>query len=66
MSNVVNLNKFRKKRARKTRQSEAERNRIEHGRTKAEKDAAKAENERNSQAHDNKKLETGDTEPDDQ
>ena len=37
MSNVVNLNKFRKKKAKQARQKQAETNRRLHGRSKAER-----------------------------
>ena len=37
MSNVVNLNKFRKKKAKVARQKQAETNRRVHGRSKAER-----------------------------
>ncbi|MET0794350.1 MAG: DUF4169 family protein [Polyangiaceae bacterium] len=37
MSNVVNLNKFRKQKAKATRVEQAETNRRLHGRTKAER-----------------------------
>ena len=37
MSNVVNLNKFRKKKRKETRQKQAETNRRLHGRSKAER-----------------------------
>ena len=37
MSNVVNLNKFRKQKAKESRQKQADTNRRLHGRTKAER-----------------------------
>jgi hypothetical protein len=43
MSNVVNLNKFRKKKQREAEVKKAEENRIRHGRTKAEKERDLAE-----------------------
>ena len=48
MSNVVNLNKARKAKARKTAKRQAEANSIKFGRTKAEKaqDSAKTEKAR--------------------
>jgi hypothetical protein len=44
---IVNLNKFRKARARAEKERKAEENRVRHGRTKAERqrDAAERENE---------------------
>jgi hypothetical protein len=45
MADVVNLNRFRKRKARETAEREAEENRVRFGRTKAQKqrDAAEAE-----------------------
>jgi len=37
MTEVVNLNKFRKNQSREKKQQQAEQNRVLHGRTKAEK-----------------------------
>ncbi|HVJ21049.1 MAG TPA: DUF4169 family protein [Polyangiaceae bacterium] len=37
MSNVVNLNKFRKRKAKLAKEKQAETNRLLHGRTKAER-----------------------------
>ena len=42
-SNVVNLNRFRKKKQREDKAKQAETNRIRHGRTQAEKDRERAE-----------------------
>jgi hypothetical protein len=42
-SNVVNLNRFRKKKQREAKARQAETNRILHGRTQAEKDRERAE-----------------------
>lgn len=46
MSDVVNLNRFRKRKRREAEQREAEQNRIVHGRSKAEKRALRLERER--------------------
>jgi len=46
MSNVVNLNKFRKAKAKADKGETAKENRRKHGRTKGEKEAEKAEKER--------------------
>lgn len=49
MSNVVNLNRFRKQKARKDAERQAAENRVRYGRTKAEKEreaAAEAEAKR--------------------
>ncbi len=43
MADVVNLNQFRKRKAREAKEREAEANRRKHGRTKAEKVAEQAE-----------------------
>ena len=40
MADVVNLNRFRKRKRREAEAAEAERNRVIHGRTKAEKQKA--------------------------
>jgi hypothetical protein len=45
MGNVVNLNRFKKQKARDTRASEADANRVKFGRTKAEKKLNEAEKE---------------------
>ncbi|WP_058247021.1 DUF4169 family protein [Tropicibacter naphthalenivorans] len=42
MSNVVNLNKFRKQKAKGDRRQQADENAVKHGRTKAERDLDKA------------------------
>jgi hypothetical protein len=55
-SNVVNLNRFRKKKQREARAKQAETNRIRHGRTQAEKDRERAERERAERAIDGKRL----------
>jgi hypothetical protein len=46
MSDVVNLNRFRKRKRREAEQREAEQNRVVHGRSKAEKRALQLERER--------------------
>ncbi len=56
-SNVVNLNRFRKKKQREDKAKQAEINRIRHGRTQAEKDLERAERERTTRAIDGKLLE---------
>lgn len=43
MGDVVNLNRARKAKATTRRQAEAAQNRVAHGRTKAQKDADRAE-----------------------
>ncbi|MEZ5891988.1 MAG: DUF4169 family protein [Parvularculaceae bacterium] len=46
MSDVVNLNKFRKKKARGDKDKRAEENRARHGRTKAEKEREASDKDR--------------------
>ena len=55
--NVVNLNRFRKKKARAEKAKQAEVNRIRHGRTQAEKDRERAEQERAARLLEGKRLE---------
>lgn len=57
MADVVNLNKMRKTRQRAAEQQRATENRIAHGRTKAEKAAARRENERHIALLDGDRLE---------
>jgi hypothetical protein len=57
MSNVVNLNKFRKRKAREEREKRAEVNRRLHGRTKAERARDAAQKERLEKQVDGKRLE---------
>ena len=56
-SNVVNLNRFRKKKQREAKAKQAETNRIRHGRTQAEKDRERAERERAERAIQGERLE---------
>lgn len=58
-SNVVNLNRFRKKKQREEKAKQAEINRIRHGRTQAEKDRERAERERAARLLEGKRLEAG-------
>lgn len=46
MGEVVNLRQARKAAARRTKEAEAAANRLAHGRTRAEREATKAEKER--------------------
>jgi hypothetical protein len=57
MAEIVNLNRARKAKARGESQATAAANRIVHGRTKAEKQAAKAEAERRNRELDGAKRE---------
>ena len=55
--NVVNLNRFRKKKQREERAKQAEKNRVLHGRTKAEKEREQRERERAARILEAKRLE---------
>jgi hypothetical protein len=57
MAEIVNLNRARKAKARSEAQATAAANRITHGRTKAEKQAAKADTERRARDLDGAKRE---------
>jgi len=57
VSEIVNLRKVRKDKARAERDREAEANRLRFGRTKAQKKADRQAKERESRAVDDKKLE---------
>lgn len=59
MSNVVKLNRFRKKKQREDKAKQAEINRIRHGRTQVEKDREHAERERAARLLEGKRLERG-------
>ena len=61
--NVVNLNRFRKKKAREGKAKQAELNRIRHGRTLAEKERELAERERAARLLEGKRLEEAGEEP---
>lgn len=56
-SNVVKLNRFRKKKQREEKAKQAEINRIRHGRTQAEKDRERLERERAARLLEGKRLE---------
>ncbi len=58
--NVINLNRFRKKKARAEKVKKADINRIRHGRTQAEKDRELAEREKAARALEGKRLESPD------
>ena len=57
MGNVVNLNKFRKRKAKVERAKQAETNRRLHGRTKLERQRDALQKEQLSRGVDGKKLE---------
>lgn len=60
MDNVVNLNKFRKARAKDVKEQKATENRRKHGRTKAEMAAGKARSDKDKAGHDGHRLEDSD------
>lgn len=64
-SNVINLNKFRKKKARAEKEKRAETNRRLHGRTKAEREREAAAKERLEKRIDGAYLERPDPPPKD-
>lgn len=55
---VINLRQARKRRDRSEKEAVAERNRFEHGRSKAERDLARARNDKAGKTLDNGKLDT--------
>ena len=57
MAEIVNLNRVRKERNKAEAKSQAEANRVLHGLTKAERDAARAERQRLSRLLDQTRLE---------
>ncbi len=57
MSEIVNLRQFKKKKARDAKQKQADQNRIDFGRTKAEKDAANKAVQKDSRFLDQHRLE---------
>lgn len=61
MSNVVNLNKFKKRKAKAERKKVAETNRRLHGRTKAERARDALQKKRQESSVDGARLETTDS-----
>lgn len=57
MSDIVNLRQFRKAKERIEKERQAERNRLSHGRTKAEKDLTRKLNEKAEKLLDDGRLE---------
>jgi len=57
---VVNLRMARKRRDRTAKEAQAERNRFEHGRSKAERELARARNEKAARDLDASRREPGD------
>ncbi|MBB6249894.1 DUF4169 family protein [Nitrospirillum iridis] len=62
MGDVVNLNRFRKQKAKEERAVKAAENRVIHGRTKAERTADQQQQDRQTADMDGKRLEPGDGE----
>ena len=60
---IVNLRTARKRKVREAAKAAADRNALEHGRSKAERQATEAENTRVARLHDGHRREDGD-EPD--
>lgn len=58
-SNVVNLNRFRKKKLRDAKSNRADINRVRHGRTGAQKAQELADRERATRLLEGKRLEEG-------
>jgi len=58
MSDIINLNKFRKARKRRDGQTDAAQNRVLHGRTKAQKDKSRKLEMREKKELDGKRLVT--------
>lgn len=56
MAEIINLKRVRKAQQKSAKEAEAAQNRITHGRTKAEKIAARAENARAKRTHEGKRL----------
>ncbi len=65
MTNVVNLNRYRKSRARDERRKVADANRAKHGRTKEERRKARLERERERAELEAKRLDDRDDERND-
>lgn len=61
MSDVVNLNRFRKAKDKQAREIKAQENRVAFGRTKAEKELAKARDAQAQRRHDGHRLHDDET-----
>ena len=64
MAEIVSLNKYRKARERANAASEASGNRVNHGRTKAEKQRDAAKRDVQAKQQDGKRLDRNDGPPD--
>ncbi|MDX2307563.1 MAG: DUF4169 family protein [Hyphomicrobium sp.] len=56
---IINLNKYRKAKARAEKEQAAAENRIRHGRTKGERARDEADRARQGQQHDSRELASG-------
>ncbi len=56
MADIINLKRVKKALSKSAKEAEAAQNRITHGRTKAEKSAAKAEQARLARLHEGKRI----------
>jgi hypothetical protein len=63
MGDVINLNRYRKARARAEKERLAEANRVRHGRTRSEKDGVQREHDRQTAELDGKRLDSADEGP---
>jgi hypothetical protein len=63
MGDVVNLRQFRKTKARSEKETQAEQNRLSHGRTKAEKSLTTALNDKAEKILDQGRLEKPQKDP---
>lgn len=61
MGDVINLNQYRKARARAEKERQAAENRVRHGRTRGERKANKAEQERQAAELEGKRLPEGES-----
>jgi hypothetical protein len=64
VGDVINLNRFRKKKQREEKAKQADINRVRHGRTKAQKERELADRERALRLLEGKRLEPASEEPD--
>ncbi|WP_371879535.1 DUF4169 family protein [Nannocystis punicea] len=63
MGDVINLNRYRKAKARAEKEQKAEANRVRHARTRTEKQAVQRELDRQSTELDGKRLDAADEGP---
>jgi hypothetical protein len=63
MGDVINLNRYRKAKARAEKQKSAEASRVRHGRTRVDKQAARREQDQQASELDGKRLDKTDDGP---